>query len=85
MLGVALKEADAVSGGLALLGKALIDGLERGRAVVLRFPCSEQIQVGTVQYQNFSHERCIGSGVKSRGRSGPELCELFARSFAIYA
>jgi hypothetical protein len=46
----------AVSRGLTLLGKALIDGLKRGRAIVLRLSGSEQIQVGAIQYQDFSHE-----------------------------
>ena len=48
VLGVALEETDTVSGGLSLLGKALIDDLKRGRAVVLWLSCAEQIQVGTV-------------------------------------
>jgi hypothetical protein len=48
VLGIALEETDPGSGGLSLLGKALIDSLKRGCAVVLRLSCAEQIQVRSI-------------------------------------
>ena len=55
VLGIALEEADAMAGGLGLAAETRIDGLQGVVAVVLRLAVAEQVQVGSVDDQQFSH------------------------------
>ena len=59
MLGIGLKAGQAVTQARGGCNQILVDIFEGGRAVYLRLPFPEQVQVGPMQYQYLCHGSVI--------------------------